>query len=44
MIAGERGSAGEALEEDAAERIDIGTRIDRAAMCLLRGHVARCAE
>ena len=45
VVAGERGQAGEALEEDGAEREDVGARVEllRAARLLGR-HVAERAE
>ena len=35
-LAGERGATGEAVEEDTAERVDVGTPVDRKALDLLR--------
>ena len=43
-VAGERPAAGEHLVEDGAEREDVGPRVDRPPLRLLRRHVGRGAE
>ena len=40
----ERHLAGQALIEDAAERVDVGTAIDTSALYLLRRDVAKRAD
>ena len=40
----ERPLTGQALEEDAAERVDVCTTVDRAALDLLRRHVSRACR
>ena len=44
LVARERRRAGEALEEHAAERVDVGAAVDGAALDLLRRHVVDGAD
>ena len=43
-VAHERRLSGEALVEHAAERVDVGARVDGPALDLLRGGVVEGAE
>ena len=44
LVLAERRPAGEALEQDAAERVDVGASVDLPALSLLRGRVADRAD
>jgi hypothetical protein len=40
----ERHATGQALEQQAAKRVDVGARVHRAVVQLLRGHVVQRAQ